>query len=235
MSEIPNILQDDYVKFIRWGQWRIEQTGNGILAFITNHSYLDNPTFRGMRQSLMHSFDEIYLLNLHGNTKKKEVAPDGSRDDNLFDIQQGVAISIFVKRPHVELVETDSPLTSSGNAQVKYADLWGKRDYKYQRLLELAVDSTDWTELNPQSPFYLFIPQNVDLLPEYERGWQVTDIFPINVLGFQTHRDHFAIDFDRESLYQRINDMRQDILDDEQFIEKYKLRENNGWQVSAST
>lgn len=95
----PKWLQDDYVKFIRWAQWRLEQTGHGILAFITNHGYLDNPTFRGMRWALMQAFDEIYILDLHGNTKKKEVAPDGSKDDNVFDIQQGVTISLMVKLP----------------------------------------------------------------------------------------------------------------------------------------
>ncbi len=93
----PKWLQDDYVKFLRFGQWRIERTGAGILAFITNHGYLDNPTFRGMRQQLMKAFTDIYVLNLHGNAKKKEVCPDGSKDENVFDIQQGVTLGIFVK------------------------------------------------------------------------------------------------------------------------------------------
>jgi predicted helicase len=95
----PKWLQDDYVKFIRFGQWRIDRTGSGILAFITNHGYLDNPTFRGMRQSLDKTFDEIYLIDLHGNSNKKEVSPDGSPDKNVFDIQQGVAVAIMVKYP----------------------------------------------------------------------------------------------------------------------------------------
>lgn len=95
----PKWLQDDYVKFIRFAQWRIQQTGQGIVAFITNHGYLDNPTFRGMRQHLMNTFDEIYVLDLHGNSKKKETAPDGSKDENVFDIQQGVAILLAVKHP----------------------------------------------------------------------------------------------------------------------------------------
>ncbi|MFM6404322.1 MAG: hypothetical protein ACKPGT_06600, partial [Microcystis sp.] len=90
-------LNDDYVKFIRFSQWRIEKTGYGILAFVTNHGYLDNPTFRGMRQSLLKTFDDIYILDLHGNSKKKEVCSDGSPDQNVFDIQQGVAIGIFIK------------------------------------------------------------------------------------------------------------------------------------------
>ena len=93
----PKWLQDDYVKFLRWAQWKIEQTGAGILAFITNHGYLDNPTFRGMRQQLMKTFDDIYLIDLHGNAKKKEKCPDGSKDENVFDIQQGTAIAIMVK------------------------------------------------------------------------------------------------------------------------------------------
>src|SRR5204862_4755337 len=110
-------LNDDYVKFIRFAQWRIEQTGYGVLAFITNHGYLDNPTFRGMRESLMRTFDDIYVLDLHGNSKKKERAPDGGKDENVFDIQQGVAIGIFVKhdRPKVAAV---------GDTTVQHAHLW---------------------------------------------------------------------------------------------------------------
>ena len=94
----PKWLQDDYVKFIRFGQWRIDQTHQGILAFITNHGCLDNPTFRGMRRSLEQTFDQIYVIDLHGNTKKKEISPDGSKDENVFDIQQGVSISLMLKQ-----------------------------------------------------------------------------------------------------------------------------------------
>ena len=97
----PKMLLDDYVKFIRFGQWRIDETHQGILAFITNHGYLDNPTFRGMRRSLELSFDQMYLLDLHGNTKKKEVAPDGSKDENVFDIQQGVSVCFLLKNQKV--------------------------------------------------------------------------------------------------------------------------------------
>ncbi len=95
----PKSLQDDYVKFIRFGEWRISRTGHGVLAFITNHGYLDNPTFRGMRQHLMQTFDEIYVLDLHGNSNKHEVAPNGEKDENVFDIQQGVSILIAIKSP----------------------------------------------------------------------------------------------------------------------------------------
>ena len=137
----PKWLNDDYVKFIRFAQWRIEKTGYGVLAFITNHGYLDNPTFRGMRQSLMETFDDFYLLDLHGNSKKKERAPDGGKDENVFDIQQGVAIGLFVKRTGVKK-----------QTKVRHAHLWGSRESKYQTLLESDVTSTDWKELNPSAP-----------------------------------------------------------------------------------
>jgi very-short-patch-repair endonuclease len=401
-------LQDDYVKFIRFAQWRIQQTGYGVLGFVTNHGYLDNPTFRGMRQALMQDFDEIYILDLHGNSKKKEKSPDGSVDKNVFDIQQGVAIGIFVKHkpspptplpvgegdkntifssspssatlspspcsllpspsgrgvggegkegkipplllnrarelrknltdaeqilwsvlrgqrflklkfrrqhpisPYIldfychELklaIEVDggqhntseihasdtkrtlflsqlgitvlrfwnneviyqfdvvleaiyskvlalqepSPLTplpkgegnqdtifslspssvsalptspsfsppspfgrgvggeggegkEDKNAKVHHAHLFGERAFKYQYLMENDIKTTQWTTLQPQAPFYLFIPQNTDLLPEYERGWKITDMMSINSTGVKTHRDHFVFDFDQLEL-----------------------------------
>src|SRR4030067_678833 len=122
LNERKHWLNDDYVKFIRFAQWRIEQTGYGVLAFVTNHGYLDNPTFRGMRQSLMQSFDDIYLLDLHGNSKKKEKAPDGGKDENVFDIQQGGAIGIFVKRAPSSLALL--PPAGEGN----YGSLSRKRE-----------------------------------------------------------------------------------------------------------
>ena len=156
-------LSDDYVKFIRFAQWRIERTGEGVLAFVTNHSYLDNPTFRGMRQSLMQTFDDIYLLDLHGNKKKKERTPEGGKDGNVFDIQQGVAIGLFVKR-------ADAP---EGPAQVFHADLWGERESgqdggKYGWLAANDISTTDWQQLSPRQPQYLFIPRDEALADEYE-------------------------------------------------------------------
>ena len=217
----PKWLQDDYVKFIRFGQWRIERSGSGILAFITNHGYLDNPTFRGMRQSLMQTFTDIYILDLHGNAKKRETAPDGGKDENVFDIQQGVAIGIFVKQPN-----------KSGPANVYHADLRGTRAKKYEQLFEQDVAITHWEQLSPQAPFYLFAPQNVDLMSEYKRGWRITDIVRVNVLGFQSHRDTFAVAFDYGVLHQRIKEMRDTSLNDEEFRQKYNLRDNPGWPSS---
>lgn len=218
-------LQDDYVKFIRWGQWRIEQTGRGVLAFITNHGYLDNPTFRGMRQSLMHTFDEIYLLDLHGNAKKKEVAPDGSNDENVFDIQQGVAIGLFVKHPATN--KNQSTL-----AQVYHAHLWGHRDHKYQRLAELDITSTEWTEIKPLSPFYLFIPQDVDLLGEYRRGWKAPDIFPTNGWGIATRKDYLLIDFTKNPLVEKFEDIKN--MNTEKAIEKYSIKVGRYWDFQKS-
>jgi len=216
----PKWLQDDYVKFIRFGQGRIERSGGGILAFITNHGYLDNPTFRGMRQSLLQTFTDIYILDLHGNAKKRETAPDGGKDENVFDIQQGVAIGIFVKQPG-----------KPGPAKVHHADLWGKRALKYEQLFEQEVETTHWEQLRPQAPFYLFAPQNVDLLAEYNRGWNITAAIPLNVLGFQTHRDKLAVDFDHYGLYRRIEEMRNTSLTDEELRQKYDLNENKHWQL----
>jgi predicted helicase len=220
----PKWLNDDYVKFIRFGQWRIEQTGYGILAFITNHGYLDNPTFRGMRQSLMSTFDDLYILDLHGNSKKKEKCPDGSKDENIFDIQQGVSVCFFIKRLNGEQDKTN----------VYHADLYGKRDLKYDWLGKHDLSNTKWQKVEPQSPFYLFVPQNNDLLLEYARYWKITDIFPANTMGFQTHRDHFAVDFDREELLARMQEMFNRDTSDRDYAEKYSLKDNRDWNLSEA-
>ena len=215
----PKWLQDDYVKFLRWGQWRLTQTGKGILAMITNHGYLDNPTFRGMRQNLMQTFSHIYLLNLHGNAKKKEVSPDGSKDENVFDIQQGVAIGIFVKQPG-----------SPAPAKVYYADLWGLRDAKYTALAEMEVGNTPWQELQPSSPSYLFVPQNTELLAEYEMGWKITNIFPTYNVGIITKRDSLTIHYSKNQVWEVVNDFKS--LAPEEARSKYNLPDDvRDWRI----
>ncbi|MCK4307670.1 DNA methyltransferase, partial [candidate division WOR-3 bacterium] len=191
----PKWINDDYVKFIRFGQWKVNKTGQGILAFITNHSYLDNPTFRGMRQQLMESFTDIYVLDLHGNSKKKEKCPDGSKDENVFDIQQGVAIGIFVKNP-----QKTSP------AKVHHADLWGLREEKYKQLFDNSIDTIQWEEVTPTSPFYFFYPQDVELKEEYESGWKITDIMPENSVGIVTARDSLTIQDSPEKIWEIVRD-----------------------------
>ena len=203
-------LQDDYVKFIRFGQWRIEQSGYGILAFITNHGYLDNPTFRGMRQSLMQTFDEIYVLDLHGNSKKKETCPDGSPDKNVFDIQQGVAIGIFVKKTK-----------NRTHAKVYHADLYGLRKVKYEWLSENEIRTTGWTELSPNSPYYFFVKRDESKRKEYEKFIQITDIFPVSITGIVTARDKFVIDFNTETLLHRIKEFSDSTISDGEIRARY--------------
>lgn len=218
----PKWLQDDYVKFIRWAQWRIERTGAGILAFITNHSYLDNPTFRGMRRSLMATFTDIYVLDLHGNAKKREVAPDGGADENVFDIQQGVAIGLFVKESG-----------KTGPAWVHHAELWGGREDKYAQLMADDVQTTPWRALAPQAPFYLFVPQDVDRLGEYERGWKVTDVFPVNSVGIVTARDSLTIGWTTGAIWQTVRDFVS--LPVEEARSKYRLGDDaRDWKVELA-
>jgi predicted helicase len=230
----PKWLQDDYVKFIRFAQQKLDQIDLGIVAFITNHGYLDNPTFRGMRQNLMNSFSRIYIINLHGNAKKKEVCPDGSKDENVFDIQQGVSILIGIKdiKPEnlkfIQMFNFDYKVPEKG---IFYYDVWGKRNDKYKFLKTHEFYNIEWQKVDPVSPFYLFIPQNNDLREEYNNYYKITDIMPVNVLGFQTHRDHFAIDFDRNKLYQRIKEMRNNRISDQEYLEKYNLKESKSWQI----
>src|SRR5450830_724975 len=164
LGERKTWLDDDYVKFIRFAQWKIDQAGEGVLGFITNHSYLDNPTFRGMRQSLMTSFDQLHILNLHGNALKKEKSPDGSTDENVFDIRQGVAIVLAVKNKGLQ-------------KGIWQADLWGTRDDKYAYLTQHQAAQTAWQELHPRGETYLLIPRDNTLASEYEMLPSLTDIF----------------------------------------------------------
>ncbi len=232
----PKGLQDDYVKFIRFAQWRIDKTGFGILAFITNHGYLDNPTFRGMRRSLMSTFDDIYVLDLHGNSKKQEVSPDGSKDENVFDIQQGVAIGIFVKRSRARK-----------NPNVYHAHLWGKRESyevfedekrltggKYHWLYEHELTTTDWTRLNPQSPRYLFIPQDTQLLQEYEQGWSVKDVFPVNSSCMTTSRDSLVIGIDKQDLIKRFETMATQGEDLEEIRKSLTIKDTSTWKFEEA-
>jgi predicted helicase len=200
-------LYDDYVKFIRFSQRRIERTGYGILAFVCNHGYIDNPTFKGMRYSLMETFDDLYILDLHGSEKKKERTPTGGKDENVFDIRPGVAIGLFVKHSaHNER----KPL-----ANVFHADLWGLRATyekaasgethlvggKYLWLLDNSKETTKWIQLKPTAPMFLFVPQDESLREEYERGWKITDIFPLNSVGIATARDHLTIQWSVKDLW----------------------------------
>jgi len=216
----PKWLQNDYVKFIRFGQWRIDQTGRGILAFITSHGYLDDPTFRGMRASLIKSFDDIYILDLHGNQNKGEVAPDGSPDKNVFDIRQGVCIGIFVKH--------------GKGGKVRHTSLWGSREAKYERLEEWDIDSTPWEELPADGPSYFLVPRDTTLGPEYEIGHPLPDIFPLHASTVTTARNKFAIDYDRAVLEKRLEDFVDTKKSDEDIRSKYGLKDVSYWRVAEA-
>jgi hypothetical protein len=214
----PKWLQDDYVKFIRFAQWKIDSAGEGVLGFITNHSYLDNPTFRGMRQSLMNSFDQIYILDLHGNSKKKEKCPDGSKDQNVFDIQQGVAIILGVKKPGLE-------------KKISHSDLWGLRENKYTWLRTHNLNCTKWNTISPRSEFYFFIPRDEKQLSKYEQFAKITDIFPVNSVGVVTSRDKFAINPNKEELKKRVRMFCDESLSDNMIKEAFNLKDKARWKV----
>lgn len=186
----PKWLQDDYVKFIRFAQWKIDQAGEGILGYISNHSYLDNPTFRGMRQSLMKSFNEIYLLDLHGNTLKKEKCPDGSKDENVFDIMQGVAIGLFIKKKGPKK-----------GCTVYHSELWGLREKKYGWLEQNDISTAKWKKVYPQSEFYLFIPRQQSHLKIYQKYLKLTEIFNLYSVGIVTARDNLTIHWSPEEVW----------------------------------
>jgi len=204
-------LQDDYVKFIRFAQYKMNKVGQGVVGIITSHAFLDNPTFRGMRQSLMQDFDQMYFIDLHGNSHKKEKTPDGKTDKNVFDIMQGVAISIFVKNP-------------KSKKQIFYTDFWGTRDQKFEQCLNNDLQSINWQKIEPSKPFYLFKPQNIELKEEYYSFWSIKDIFNINGVGITTGNDNLFIDFSKENLQKRINKIKETNISDLQ--KEFDLKDN---------
>jgi hypothetical protein len=216
----PKWLQDDYVKFIRFAQWKIERSGEGVLGFITNHSYLDNPTFRGMRQSLMNSFDEIYILDLHGNSLKKEKAPDGSKDANVFDIMQGVAIGLFVKKR-----------VPASRSKIYHSELWGLREDKYATLRASDVNSSKWAKLHPNSPFYFFVPRDENLNKQFQLYTSIPLMFPVNSVGIVTARDRLTIQWTRDEVWNIVRGFAEQ--DTELARRTYDLGDDaRDWKVS---
>lgn len=188
----PKWINDDYVKFIRFAEHMIEKNGEGIIGFITNHSYLDNPTFRGMRWHLLKSFDAIYIMDLHGNAKKKEVSPDGSPDKNVFDIQQGVALIVAIKRTKKQSEHT--------LANIKLTDLWGSRDKKYEKLWNSEILSDNWTDITPCAPHFLFVDSNRGNIEKFQSGFALNDMFSANCVGVVTANDGVLTAFDETAL-----------------------------------
>jgi len=220
-------INDDYVKFIRFGQYFINKNGEGILAFVTNHSFLDSPTFRGMRWNLLKTFDKIYILDLHGNAKKKETAPDGGKDENVFDIQQGVSINIFIETGQKQKNEF---------AKVFHSDLYGKRFDKYKFLLDSNLQTIQWRELELTAPQYFFVTKDFSLQEEYNKGFSVQEMLPVNSLGLITKRDNLSISYSEKDLVSKISFF----LDDSNPIQEVcnhfgiPLKDNDKWNAAVS-
>ena len=216
-GERKHWLHDDYVKFIRYGEHLVEKTGEGVLAYINNNGFLDNPTFRGMRWHLLRSFDKIFVLDLHGNSKKKEVSPDGSPDKNVFDIQQGVSINLFVKTGK----KKDDALS-----EVFHYDLFGDRESKYQFLWEYDLVKTKFQKLETLAPYYFFVPKDYSVKNEYNEGFTVTDLMPTNVTGIVTMGDNFIIANTKQALKDRLNTFMSGSLSEDELKQKFKLGKN---------
>ena len=215
-------LQDDYVKFIRWAQWRIDKNGEGIVGYIVNNNFLDASTARGMRQSLLNSFNTIYLFNLHGSGRRREAIPETARDENVFDIIQGVSILLCVK-------ERDNPAP----ATVYYADMWGSREEKYNTLSETNVQSTEWCVLQPTSPYHLFVPQLTDYGAEYETGWNIIDIFQTGAVGIVTARDRLTLHWTPDNVRETVEDFVS--LSVNAARQRYRLpRDSQDWQIHSA-
>jgi len=221
-GEKKHWLHDDYVKFIRFAEWKINQNNKGVIGYITNHSYIDNTTFRGMRQHLMNTFNEIYVLDLHGNSLKKEKCPDGSKDENVFDIRQGVAISFFVKH--------DTSISS----KVFHSEVWGLREKKYSYLTSKDITTTKWQELQPHTPSYYFIPREEQYQEIYMKYWKITDILLKNSVTIVTSRDDFVTDFDKNALKNRIEIFRNLSIPDKQIRQQFGLDDTSSFNLKES-
>ncbi|WKL44112.1 type ISP restriction/modification enzyme [Flavobacterium sp. ZE23DGlu08] len=198
----PKAINDDYVKFLRYGQHYIEKNGSGILAFINPHGFLDNVTYRGMRWNLLKTYDKIYTIDLHGNTKKNETAPDGTADVNVFDIMQGVAITLFVKTGKKK---------PSDLGKVFHYDLYGKRNLKYDFLSDNDLKNIAFTELPNVAPNYFFVNKNFEAQKDYDEGFKIDDLFQSYGMGITTGNDKELVNFNHNVLQNRfpINNIKK--------------------------
>lgn len=219
----PKWINDDYVKFMRYGQHFIEKNGEGVLAFINPHGFLDNPTFRGMRWHLLNTYDKIYTIDLHGNAKKKETAPDGGRDENVFDIMQGVSINLLIKTGKKKKGEL---------AKVYHYDLFGLRDDKYAFLSKNSIATIPYVQLENKAPNYFMVQKDLKAEDSYGDGFGLSELFTINNVGIVTSRDNFVVDKNKARLTQRIKDFF--VLDSQSLKSKYGLKENKTWSIDVA-
>lgn len=215
----PKWLLDDYVKFMRFAQNKIESLGHGLFGFISNNAFLDNPTFRGLRRSLLECYDELYILNLHGNARKKEKTPQGAKDENVFNIMQGVSINLFVKK------------AQATKQKIHYYDVYGQRAEKYAFLAQNDLNSIEWLEIAPRAPFYLLIPQETSLLEEYEQGFSVKEMFQIGGTGICSKKDHVVFHKDKKSLLKLLKDFST--LEPSELRRKYDIGDDSrDWRLN---
>jgi hypothetical protein len=222
-GERKHWLHDDYVKFIRLSESLIQKNGEGVLGFITNHGYLDNPTFRGMRWHLLNTFDRIHVLDLHGNSNKKEVTPEGKPDKNVFDIQQGVAIILAVKTGQKK----------TGLAKVYHGDLWGTRGSKYDALGTRSIGSPLTSQIDSPAPQYPFVPRDHSLTEKYNAGFKLTQMMTENVTGIVTMGDGFALADTASKLKENLDDLFENEHTEASLKKRYSLGKNYAaWLIS---
>jgi len=212
-------LDDDYIKFIRFAEHFIEKNKSGIVAMITNNSFIDGITHRQMRKHLLETFDDIYILDLHGNSKKKEKAPNGGKDVNVFDIQQGVAISILIRRVGEK----------KGLGAVHQAELYGEREDKFKTLTESDMQNVKWKKLDYSEPYYFFVPKDFGASEEYEKGLKIDELFSVSSSGIESAKDDFIVKFsDKEAL-----DLKNfvEVHSDIEIADKYNLKIEKAMQV----
>ncbi|WP_164871321.1 type ISP restriction/modification enzyme [Helicobacter pylori] len=215
----PKWLLDDYVKFMRFAQNKIKSLGHGLFGFISNNAFLDNPTFRGLRRSLLECYDELYILNLHGNARKKEKTPQGAKDENVFNIMQGVSINLFVKK------------AQTTKQKIHYYDVYGERAEKYAFLAQNDLNSIEWLEIAPREPFYLLLPLKTPLLEEYEQGFSVQEMFQVGSTGICSKRDHVVFHKDKESLLKLLKDFST--LEPSELRRKYDIGDDSrDWRLN---
>ena len=210
----PKWINDDYVKFLRYAQYCIEKSGQGIVGFINPHGFIDNPTFKGMRWKLLSVYDKIYIIDLHGNAKKKEICPDGSKDENVFDIQQGVSIVILLKNNATK----NKPL-----ATVYHKDLFGVRENKYNYLRNMLNCNVDYTNIVNSAPEFFMVPKDFSLKEKYEKGFNISSLFINNSVGVVTANDSVLIDINKKSLLDKVYTYYGIECDDSK-IKKYLYR-----------
>jgi predicted helicase len=226
-------LSDDYIKFIRLGHYYVEKNGEGILAYISNNSFIDGIIHRQMRKALMETFDEIYILDLHGDTRKKETAFDGDKDENVFDIMQGVSINIFIKKKQsVILSEARKGEVEGSLARVYHYELFGKRFEKYAFLARTSFSDIPWNELTPQAPQYFFVPKDFSVRVEYEKGFKVDELMNTNAIGLKSQNDDACIAFSSSECEILKNDFLN--LSISEIERKYGFKNSRDWKIALA-